>query len=315
MQLKKEKFSGLLSQPDLVTKKAVIFAGIVFTVFSVATLWDLTQNPQLNQFVQRVGGLLTSIVAGLLFAYFYKKEENAQLEAIRGVGQKDLIEEVLREVAHYEGIYCEDHHMRAYLVPHPDKNDYFRCRISHSYKKSKVGRVIEFAFYRITKNSKPEDRLPAIADEALVREYVWFNDERDFPVEPNEDDYDVRSVLVGSIKYELQKKRVGEHIFFSCELPEPPEPFTPIRFDVTVPIERESILTLTSEFPSRGVEVEFEWKDVQNAAPGITVHPVFKLGLKTSPTELRHQETNLHVIHPGWALPKDSCVFSWWIPK
>jgi hypothetical protein len=307
-------FSGILSKPELVNKKTVS----IWIVVTIAFLYLLVIEPfddnKLDLLLMRLSGVVTSILAGMIFAFIYQRKENEKLDAIRSVGQQDLIEEVLNEVAHYQGIYCENHSMDARLIPHPGNKDFYLCIITHDYKKSRLSKELNFVFYRMNANTRPNE-IPDIADEALIREFVWYNDESDFALPPTEADYKIEGLYVDGKSYLLQKRMHGDHIFFHCELPHAYQKLTHIRFDVTVPIEKESILVLTSEFPSKRMKVVFRWNDVLRDAPNLTVFPTKKLGLKTSPTQLPNNHGSYEINHYSWALPKDSCIFTWWNPK
>lgn len=310
-----DNFNSLLSKSELVSKKNVTIWIVVTIILMGILLIDPIANAKVDLVFMRLSGIVTSILAGMLFAYLYQRKENGKLDVIRSVGRHDLIEEVLREVAHYQGVYCEDHSMDVRLMPHPSNNAYYLCAITHDYKKSRLRKELEFVFYRTTADSEANEILPEIADEALIREFVWYNDEKDFASSPNAGDYGVGALYVDGKPYTLKKRVQGNHLFYYCELPSAFDKLTRVRFDVTVPIEKESILSLTSEFPSKGVKVVFRWNDLAADAPALTVFPTIKLGLKTSPAQITHHPSSHEVTHHGWALPKDSCIFAWWNPK
>ena len=99
---KHANFTGILSVPDLITTRGLlIFLCITSLFVGSAVIADYSNSYWKLPFTV-LYGLSSSILAGLLFAFIYHRKENEKLEIIRKVGQQELIEEVLREVAHYE---------------------------------------------------------------------------------------------------------------------------------------------------------------------------------------------------------------------
>lgn len=307
---KHANFTGILSVPDLITTRGLlIFLCITSLFVGSAVIADYSNSYWKLPFTV-LYGLSSSILAGLLFAFIYHRKENEKLEIIRKVGQQELIEEVLREVAHYEGIYCVNHIMDACLRPHPNNNSYYLCTITHRYNKSHINKNLVFVFHRVINDDISD--IPEIADEALIREFIWQNDEKDFATKPTEDDYRIENIFVNGKRYLPSIEIKNNHIFYSCELPQTFDQLTAISFDATFPMERESTLNLTSEFPSKGITMNFRWSDLLVVNPNIVTYSIAKIGLKTNPAMIQHQPNSHEINYLGWALPKDSCTFTWW---
>jgi len=256
--------------------------------------------------------IISGVFAAYVFVYYYQSRERSQLDELRRVAQPDLLVDVLGDISRYQGRWCEDHTMIATLERHPDStSNYFLCRIQHSYKKSYVPATFQAKIFRV----KPGDEAtnhhyPEIAEEAMSSEFVWYNDERDFPTPPNASDYALENLVVGNQRFNLTRQDRADCIVFSCRLPSFAELLTHFSFEFKLPMEKQSACFLTAEFPSRRGLISFDYSKVIGE---LDVAAFPKLGIHSNPLDLSRRPDGIYKYEYGdWALPKDGCVFSWW---
>jgi hypothetical protein len=290
---------------------------LLSTAFGTAVHWKLSGldwGGLLLLVINCLFQLATGVFAAYVFAFYYQGRQRSQLEELRHTAQPDLLVSVLSDLAYYRGIYCEDHKMVATLEPHPETKQYLLCRIKHDYKKSRILSQFRATVFRIPHDTHlSDDHFPDIAQEAMSSEFVWYNDERDFPAVPNDLDYDVQHLVVEQQKFTLRKATYKDRMVFWCNLPAFEENLKHITFEFTFPMELESVLSLTAEYPSHRGCITFDFSRFRNE---LDVVALPKIGIERSPIELHRKEDGVYQYQYGdWALPKDGCAFAWWTKK
>jgi hypothetical protein len=201
--------------------------------------------------------------------------------------------------------------MHATLQHHGSAGDYYTCRIQHAYKKSRVLPTFLATIFRIRPGQvSPESHFPEIAQEAMTSEFVWYADERDFVVAPRASDYTVENLIVGSQRFNLTRNTLTDRIIFSCKLPYCTDELTYVSFEFEFPVEKQSALSLTAEFPSHRGSITFDYSKIKDE---LDVTPFPKLGIHRNQIDLSRPPDGVYKYEYGeWVLPKDGCVFAWW---
>ncbi|SJM92014.1 hypothetical protein CRENPOLYSF1_230036 [Crenothrix polyspora] len=254
--------------------------------------------------------IVTNIFAAIIFTYFYKAKESNRLKTLNEISNPSFMLEVLKDIAHYKGVYCADHDVQVKLRRFPATNDILMCDLTYKYKKSHIKKDVKFTIYRITQSTNKRS-LPLIADECLNNEFVWYNDETDFSYAVNSGDYTIGNLLIEGMIHDLnrEEKNNGEIIIFTCSLDKEIESMAMITYKVTIPVEKESVITITAEFPSNKGGITFDYSDL---SPEITVSAFTRTGIKSNPVDLSSDGGVKKFEHNGWLLPKDGYVFAWW---
>lgn len=315
-----EKIDDLFVEQEKISRNIIIgssFLWIGMFVFYRLSEVDFDLNAAVENgitdikfFAQTVFVIMTNILAAIIFTYFYRAKESKRIDVLSGISQPALMKQVLKDIAHYRGIYCENHDVYVKLRKHPSRNDMLMCDLTYKYKKSSVEKNTKFTIYRITQDTDP-DNLPLISEECLKNEFVWYNDETDFDHAVDISDYSISNLMIGKTSYELKRieNNSGEVITYSCDLNTPPSAMSFVTYKVSIPIEIESMITITAEFPSNGGGVTFDYSDLSDE---LVVSAFSKTGIKSNPVDLSSENGIKQFQHADWLLPKDGYVFSWW---
>src|SRR6266568_2456848 len=315
----KKRIEDIFDNTQAVPVRVLVFWAVLwvafFFVYRFTTVnYDLEKtvfgfSNDLKFVTSTILSLTTNIFAGLLFAYFYKVKESDRLRMLRNVALPEFTQELLTDVAHYRGTYCKEHNVDAKLRIHESRSDLLTCELTYSYRKSKIGKEVKATFYRIADETNTDD-LPIIADECHFNEFVWYNDERDMGERPLSNSYVVSDLCIGNIKYKMNRVENGDdRISYFIELKEEPAELSFITYKVSFPVERESIITITAEFPTKSASFSFDYKEL---ARDITVSVLPKTGIKSNPISTNKDDGFLRFRHDGWMLPKDGYTISWW---
>ena len=151
-----------------------------------------------------------------------------------------------------------------------------QCDLIYSYFASELPKVLRFKIFRIDERTDA-DALPLLADECLVNELVWYNAEYDFPIASNGNrsvaatDYQLGRLEVGDRDYSelITRKDEPGFILFECELGAHIPQKTYIKYRCTLPVERESAISITSEFVTKSSTIKFDY-----AALGDRINPL-----------------------------------------
>ena len=259
---------------------------------------------------QTIFVIMTNILAAMIFTHFYRAKESKRINVLSAISQQEFMKTVLKDMAHYKGIYCESHDVYVKLRKHPTRNDILICDLTYKYKKSDIEKDTKFTIYRIS-NDTDRENLPLISDECLKNEFVWYNDETDFDDTLDISDYSISNLMIGKTPYELKRveSNSGLVITYSCVLDAPPSAMSFVTYKVSIPVELESMITITAEFPSNGGGVTFDYSDLSD---DLDVSAFPRTGLKSNPVDLSSENGIKQFQHADWLLPKDGYVFSWW---
>ena len=306
------------------TKMLGALSFLWITLFIIYRLYDANFNvdhvidnwaKDTRFFLETTFMIVTNILAAMIFARFYSKKESNRVSAIKDLSQPDFMKEVLMDIAHYKGIYCEDHDVYVKLRRQSNNCNILICELTYKYKKSLINKDVNFTIYRITKETDHQ-KIPLIADECLKNEFVWYNDETDFDgivdETENASKYTVSDLVIDGKpitnlpRFENNSKDI---ITYSYTLEKEPKSMSLITFKVTLPIEFESAITITAEFPSNRGEIVFDYSEIKN---DIALASFSRTGIKSNPVDFGDKNGIRKFQHNGWLLPKDGYVFSWW---
>ncbi len=314
------KVSDIFERSGRVSRRAVIVSIISFIITLVllrlaSISWDYQQFFALDaastQFVSNaIVSVITSIVAAFIFAYAFQVRDNKKLNKLVAIANNEYLQELLQSVDSFNGTYLEDYIANVKLCDHPNP-DFITLKINFEYKKYPIRTPLMFTLYRLTNDSDPKD-LQFIVQERSVKEFVWQQDERSFPVEIGDDEYSIEGVHVEQAECTVEKVVTGHTITYTCELPHNIDASVPqtVEYEVQLPFENESVLSLTHDFPTLNATINIDYRDV---ADRIDIYVLTMAGLRDNPLP---RPTNAPYIirykHRGWLSPQNGYVITWW---
>jgi hypothetical protein len=175
---------------------------------------------------------------------------------------------------------------------------------------------IVVTIYRLTDKSKDQETLQLIAQERLIKEFVWQQDERTMPAGIiTESDYSIEGAYVGDNPCEIQRIDDEDKITFVFNVPSGIDTsgLQSLEYRVKLPFEKESVLSLTHDFPTLNATVSFDWREVSEE---IDTYVLTMAGIQDNP--IPWDTDDKFVIkykYRGWLNPQNGYVFVWWERK
>ncbi|MDQ3130516.1 MAG: hypothetical protein M3Q99_07125 [Acidobacteriota bacterium] len=318
---KKTTVTEIFEDTTKVSKRAIILSLVVFVItviilrllivsFEVSKFFiaDITA---IQFFTNALLSVITSIVAAFIFAYTFTVRENKKLHRLQNLSNKDYLTELLQAVDQYKGAYVEDYIATVKLCKHPS-NQLITVKIRFEYKKYPVTNQIIITIYRLTNESDAKD-LQFIVQERAVKEFVWQQDERTFPIPVDPKiEYSVKNLWVGKSKCTIDAIIKDNEITATGNIPGVVDisGLQSIEYQVKLPFETESILALTHDFPTLNATVNFDYSEVSDI---IDVYVLTMAGLNDNP--IPHDTNDPFLIrykHRGWLSPQNGYVIAWW---
>lgn len=263
----------------------------------------------------------TSILAALLFSYFYKIKSNRSIREIKEMCEIGLVNEWLSEIARFKGRYRRQENLKIILSKHTKTDKLiFICQANYDYHCKLLTPKIQISFYRYT-DEKHLSEYTNSSDELLTNEFYWAMNEADFPSDSvTQEDY----CLIGSIlcngqqidcERKTREKEDSQEIVYKCQIPDniSLEEEVHLMYEVQFPVEKEDILFFTHEFPTLKATIEFDYRDI---GEDINVFPLPVTGVTPPSPHGNGNEKKIYIkkfSHEGWLYPKQGFVFAWWL--
>lgn len=307
----------------LVTLAGTFLLAIILRAYAVDfEISEIFHFEDLSNYVEGILTLilaiLASFMAAFLFAAFEEFRDDSILKDVFSGAPRDFYRDFVNNIAHYRGIIRYDHLVEVALKPHPKRTDIYLCDLTYSYRSNKPDHKLRFRFYRMRSEADTKT-VPLIADECLENEFVWYNAEYDFPDRPGKrsrcdiEDYSLSRLEVGSIVLtnRISRTRADTRLVeYQCALDTPLTEDQIIKYRITIPIEKESIISVTSEFVTKNSSVSFDHKLIgKKINPVVMPHVGIKENLIEDSVDDTHQMSSRI---DGWALPRNGWVIAWW---
>lgn len=277
---------------------------IVILICFLTRKWDFLINALI--------GLATGIPAALIATQWYRdlddRPAQKKLEYFRSLAPPEYLQSLVTQLDEFRGLHCEAYRAAVNLSIHPTYAELFVCRIHYEYIREVQGGTRYITFRRLVRGIKAS---PPAHTEAYLRDLFDFeNDERDFPeLESLADAYVVEGFAFDEKSVELVRHQSPDHlrVAFSAELPSLHRAVK-VEFNVKFPVERESVVAILNEYPTKAMTVEFDFEDVQSL-----IKPHAQLFFAdTTRVNPNITASSWKYVHNEWVLPKNGVVFTWW---
>ena len=257
-------------------------------------------------------GFAVGLAAALLAAHWYRhiddRPAQEKLYALRSLAPREYLQSIVSELAEFRGQHCENYYARVRLSRYPQSDQLFVCKIHYEYLREVSGGSRQFTFRRIRPNraAYPPDHTPDYLNDF----FDWENDERDFPAADGlEEAYRVDGFAINGQQIDLERHATDTRVTFTARVPTHGT-LVKIEFTVTFPIESESVLTVTNEYPTKNMTVEFDFEDVRSYMREPHAQLLFTNTTKVN--KISDSPTSLKYTHQGWVSPKNGVAFVWW---
>ncbi len=308
----------------IVVSIVVIVAIILIRVFNIFDPNNLIANAIIDTLLSIVTGVLGAAILNII----YRAYENHKLTMIKSISFNGMLADFFKSLEKIHGKDRVDEKISLRFREFEDKDgniipELFNVRLTYSFKTKLRKRYFKCSIKRILKQESVPDELPeytgGISGALCEYEFYWANDETgNFP--PHVVDNDCYQIYDAFIDDEpLEKNSVVtddkgiisiEHKFtlpqsYSCDL----NKYHLVKFSVSLPMERESILFLTHEYPTKDTEVTIDYSLVQKE---ISVYTMAITGAIPVKQQTITENGVDCYTHKGWLLPKSGYVVSWW---
>lgn len=299
-------------------------------------------EPLYNTMKKAAPEIITAISTGILGAaslnLVYREHDNKKFQLIKSLDYDDLLSSFFQCLHELNGKIRYDEEIEVKFLEFQnaegkETDSLYKIRISYKYKTFLENDFIKFRFERINDNANNiNDNANNINDnrvnmlkyssglnnELLEYEFFWGNDETDFEYDGiTNEDYKVYDVFIGEhkedliIEYSQKSPSVLEYIY-KLPLTEKVErniEYIPIRYVVELPMERESVLFLTHELPTKDVSVIIDYSDIEEKTNIYTIPVTGAIPIRKHDSQEKGKEI---YEYTGWILPKAGYVISWW---
>lgn len=252
----------------------------------------------------------SSLIASFIFILVVERRETKSIKNLEALAPAEFFRDFVDNIAHYQGIVREDHQVAVKLRNHSQRQDLILCDLTYQYTVSRLPRSLSLKIFRMHDLSET-DMVPLIADECLENEFVWYNGEYEFDRSAEVSDYAVGGLEVGNQKFDLTRTSATKSLIrYECDIGTRRTEPTFVKYRVTIPLEVETILTITSEFITRGSQLEFDFSELSE-----TINPCIMAFAGIKENILHDDVDNRKLMSrriDGWVLPRNGWVISWW---
>lgn len=276
--------------------------------------------------------VFTGVLGAAILNLFYRIYESSKLKKIKSISYDNLLIDVFKALERVNGRYRKEEHIDLkfskfirdgntlpelveikirYEFKTKLNTPFLQCYILRAFKKEAFG------------DSDNPSRYSSGTDDKLTKyEFYWFNDETEFI--QNEEykvwrgDYKIYDCFIGpykadGIKVEESECSIGQELVYTINLPKDIKLNLKdellIRFTVSFPMEKESILFLTHEFPTKDTEVVIDSSEVMDY---INLYTMPVTGAMQVQKQMSMEDGKEFYSYEGWMLPKSGYVVSWW---
>ena len=305
----------------------VIIAIIVIRTLDCFDPTNLVASAIIDTFLSVATGVLGAAILNIT----YRAYENNKLSMIKSISFNGMLVDFFKSLEKINGKDRRDEKINLKFREFKDKEenvvpDLLDVQLSYTFKTKLRRRFFKCSIKRILKQEDVSEELPeytgGISGALSEYEFYWANDETGgFP--PNvvsNDSYRIYDVFIDDEKLEKKMIITNENGIVSIEyefsLPTNSScdlnKYHLLRFSVRLPMECESILFLTHEYPTKDTEVTIDYSYLQN---DISVYTMAITGAIPVKNQAITDNGVDRYTHKGWLLPKSGYVVSWWAQK
>lgn len=312
-------------------KTATIVSCLALPVMTLVQIFVINDTANVCHQVWRdiFNTLLIPVATAILSAAFlnivYVTYENRQLSNIKNFEYRELAQKFFEVLDNVGGKKRKSEHIDVSLLPFRKEQQtnpkLLKIKIRYEFDTNILNDSLYFMFER---NSKG-DISPYISSsnpELQNYEFYWGNDEAGtFPTsEVDDTDYILEQISIGSdpvptdtLIPEIKDVESGKLIVYRVDVPEnaknPPKKYYHLTLTVSFPMEAESILFITHEYPTESSEMSVNYSEIEDNTVVYTM-PM------TGPIPVNDQNisdpSREEYRYDGWLIPKTGYVIAWW---
>lgn len=262
--------------------------------------------------------LSISVITSLLATFIYNRVvinyENTKLKKLRSLSNEDFLLKMLYSLEKLRKIYLENWKVSITLNNFKENNKiddlFYQCNIRYNYQKYIKPNKIEMIFYRILED-KNDDELQKNIDFINEFEFHWYMDERKFKKEIDDSYYSIKNLIINNQNIKLDKEINGNKIIYSANIENHDKEYIDIEYEVQLPLEKEDIMLVNVDFPTKNAKIEFDYSHLANK---IEIYGLESISFTDKPL-MYDSENRLIFTYNDWLMPKNSFIFSWWEKK
>lgn len=299
-----------------------IFQTIFQTIESVPIYWQILGNI-INYFGIPV---TTAVLSAAFINIVYVAYENSQLHSIKNFEYKELAQDFFEVLEKSKGKKRKNEHIDVTLSSFKKNGqnnpELLQIRISYEFEENILDESISFMFERNNKGDI-SSFLSSSNSKLENYEFYWGNDETGFPAQKiNDEDYIIEQISIDShpikrdcihcVKTDIED---GRQIVYKADIPKmikdkkQKNEFYNMALMVSFPMEAESILFITHEYPTKTSEMSVNYSEIADNTEIYTM-PM------TGPIPVNTQENSNPSLkqyrYDGWLIPKTGYVIAWW---
>ena len=279
--------------------------------------------------------MTTGIIGASLLNIFYKAYESKKLNQIKSIKYDDMLVDLFKVLEHAEGKYRKDEHITlTFDTFHKEGKtvkELLQVEIKYEFKTVLKQDSFSCYYYRSLRKANPDNPegenignfTTGMEDRLMKCEFYWMNDECDcFPLDTVTDsDYSIYDAYIDdydfnqqSITPVIKEKQEGKEIVYTLKYPDDKKKLNlsvehTIGFTASFPMESESILFLTHEFPTENTRVEIDYTKFVNDLYLYIIPVTGAIHVQGSPGKSEGKE---YYTYKGWMLPKSGYIVAWW---
>ena len=311
----------------IIASITIVISVIIVRIFNLVDSSNLVANVIIDTLLSVVTGVLGAAILNIT----YRAYENHKLSLIKSISFGGMLAEFFQSLEKIQGKDRRDEKIVMKFREYEDENknvipELFDVVLSYSFKTKLRKNYFKCSIKRILKQEDVANELPeytgGISGAFCDYEFYWANDESGaFPQDVVKDNsYKIYDAFIDDEKLEPE---VDSHEEFGkvlmeykfslpkgcrCDLTS----YHTIKFSVKLPMERESILFLTHEYPTKDTEVTIDYSLVQKQISVYTMAITGAIPVKQQ--TITDNGVDCYT-HKGWILPKSGYVVSWWANK
>lgn len=318
---------NIIDRRKIIWRRSVIISCFILICIVVVQCFFIKSGESVLQRVIEicVVPIITAILSGAFLNIVYTESENSQLKEVKNFEYKELARDFFEILDKSGGKkrfneridvtlsrYCEEEKIEKFL----------NIKIAYEFETNILDNKLRFMFVR-NPSGDISSYLSSYNASLMGYEFYWANDESGTFDKSiiKDDDYKIENVSVNSIPrtefniYKSNATAEGNIIVYEIDISDvlnnkkSTEELYKLALEVSFPMEIESILCITHEYPTKSSEVSVNYSQI---AQDITVYtmPI------TGPIPVNDQHiTNTHCNqyrYSGWLIPKTGYIISWW---
>lgn len=301
---------------------------VITIIIIVRIVWRELDNSQIaNSILNTFLSICTGVLSAALLNLIYRAYESKKISMIKSISFNGMLSDFFSAIEKIEGKDRRDEQITLEFDEYKDSNgnvvpEMIYANLEYDFKTKLRDRSFCCSIKRIISTKKANEELPeytgGMSEKLIPYEFYWANDETSFvkDVVTNES-YSITDAYIDEHKLKLNRKENDNiddiDIEFRFEMSKMEKldlkSYHTIRFNVKIPMEKESILFLTHEYPTSNTRVIIKYEKMVDKIQVYTMPVTGAIPVKHQVSEEKGKDT---YIHSGWILPKSGYIVAWW---